>query len=367
MKLLIDIGHPAHVHYFRNVIHLLQQKGHQVAITARDKEVSFKLLQAYNLPYSSRGRGAKGLLGKLFYLLKGDLAILKVARQFQPDLCLSFGSPYLAQVSKLINKPHIAFDDTEHARYEHAMYLPFTDTVVTPTTYWKELGQKQIRYKGFIELCHLAPPYFQPNPAVLDEVGLTPADRFVILRFVSWSASHDRGQSGISYEQKIELVQHISHHARILISSEGPLPTELEPFRMRLSPEKLHDLLAFASLYIGEGGTTANECAILGIPNILISSLLGPKTRPGIHNDFERYRLQELFMTFDGVLEKALALLKDDVRSDWQQRRQQMLSEKIDVTAFMVWLMENYPSSLDTLKNDPNYQENFRLALSTAL
>lgn len=51
MKLLIGIGHPAHVHFFKNCIHNFQKKGHEVRIIARDKEVTVDLLKKYHLEY----------------------------------------------------------------------------------------------------------------------------------------------------------------------------------------------------------------------------------------------------------------------------------------------------------------------------
>ena len=359
MNILIDIGHPAHIHYFRNAIRLWQRHGHRVLITARDKEVTFSLLRAYGLPYVSRGAGGRGLLGKLLYLLKGDRAIIRAASGFRPDVLLSFGSPYAAQASQWLGKPHIAFDDTEHARLEHAMYLPFTDSVVTPVAFRKNMGNKQIRFQGFIELCHLHPAHFQPDPAVLTMVGLTKGEPFIVLRFVSWGASHDVGQQGISQAQKISLVRDLSRYARIFISSEGPLPGELEPYRLTLPPQRLHDLLACARLYIGEGSTTATECALLGVPNILISSLLKPATCPGVHLELARYGLQSLFTSFDGVLARAVALLGEGVPADYQQRRQVMLADTIDVTAFMVWLVEQYPDSLRILTEQPDFMDRF--------
>lgn len=363
MRILIDIGHPAHVHYFKSAIRLLEQKGHQITITARNKEVAFDLLDTYHLPYVPRGTGAKGIVGKLMYLLKGNAVLARVARSFRPDLFLSFGSPYAAHVSKLFGKPHIAFDDTEHAKLEHFMYLPFTDTVVTPDTFRKNMGAKQIRYPGYIELCHLAPTRFQPDERVLEEIGLTRHDRYVILRFIAWGASHDMGQRGLNLTQKRELVERLSRHARVFISAEGALPPELESYRLRLAPAKFHSFLAFASLYIGEGETTANECAVLGVPNILINSLVAPETCLGVHLELQRYGLQELFATFDGLPEKAEELLQKGTRALYQDRLQTMLADKIDVTAFMVWLIEQYPASLSKLKANPAHIDTFKLTL----
>ncbi|GAA4400208.1 DUF354 domain-containing protein [Nibrella viscosa] len=362
-KILLDIGHPGHVHYFRNAIRMLEQRGHQVTVVARDKEVTFSLLKSYGIPYTSRGTGSKGLLSKLLYTLKGDYHLLQVARTFRPDLFLSFGSPYAAQVSWLMGKPHIAFDDTEHARLGQLMYRPFTRTVVTPQAYRQEVGPRQVRFDSFIELCHLAPAYFQPDPGVLTDLGLTPADPFILLRFVSWDANHDVGHQGLTFTQKLQLVDQLKAYGRIFISSEGKLPAELELYRLRLAPEKLHHLLAYASLYIGEGSTTASECALLGVPNILVNSLLAPATRPGVHTELERYGVQALFVSFEGVLEKAVALLREDARTEWQERRRRLLDEKIDVTAFMVWLVENYPASLHVINENPSYQYRFKMVL----
>lgn len=361
MKILIDLGHPGHVHYFRNAARLLQERGHDVLFTARDRDVIFRLMDAYNLPYFSRGAGGKGFLGKLLYLFQGDLAVAKVASRFGADLFMSFGSPYAAQASKLLGKPHLAFDDTEHAKYEHAMYVPFTDTIVTPRAYRKDFGGKHLRFDGSIELCHLAPPYFQPDARVLQAVGLTESDPFVLLRFVSWSASHDAGHSGIRYQQKIDLVERLRPHARILISSEGELPAELEPYRLSLPPHQLHDLMAFASLYVGEGGTTANECAFLGVPNLLINSLLGAETCPGVSTELKNLGVQEHFTDFTGVPERAVALLTHDERPLWRARRDDMLARSTDVTALMVWLAENYPLSAESLRKKPELLQRFRL------
>src|SRR5689334_6987093 len=114
MKILIDIGHPAHVHYFKNFIWNMQEKGHRIDIISRDKEVAFSLLDYYKFPYMNRGKGKKGLLGKLFYILQADLFILRKAMKLKPDVFLSAGSIYAAHVAWFMRKPHIALDDTDH-------------------------------------------------------------------------------------------------------------------------------------------------------------------------------------------------------------------------------------------------------------
>jgi len=354
MKILIDIGHPAHVHYFRNFIFIMQQKGHEFLVTARDKEVTFQLLNAYNIPYTSRGKGGKGLIGKLLYILKGDYLIYKAAKKFNPGLFLSFGSPYASQVSKLFRKPHIAFDDTEHAIFEHLMYAPFTNTILTPNSFFKYFGSKQIKFNGFMELCALHPNYFKPNEKILSEIGISKTEKIILLRFVSWEASHDAGRSGLIIEFKIKLVNSLLKYGKVFISAEGKLPDELEKYRLKFSPEKIHDLLYFISLYIGESATMASEAAVLGTPAIYLDDV----GRGYTDEEEKKYSLVFNYTASESdqlnAIEKAVELLNTpNLKEQWQQKRQKMLADKIDVTAFMVWFVENYPESVRVMKENP--------------
>lgn len=356
MRVFIDIGHPAHVHYFRNFIKIMEARGHQFCITARNKEVSFQLLDFHKIPYISRGSGKKSLFGKMLYLLKADLKLLKIARKFKPDVFLSFSSPYLAQVSKLMGKPHIAFDDTEHAKLEQLLYVPLTNAILTPNAYTKNLSENQIRFDGYMELLYLYPTRYQAKKDVLNELGLCETDKYVVMRFISWDASHDFGQKGISLETKKKIISELSKYCKVLISSEKVLPPELMKYRFSLSPEKMHDVLANASLLISEGPTMVSECACLGVPSIFVTPLkVGYCTE-----EEEKYNLVFGYDNSDGVLEKAVEIINNFSKADWQKRREKMLAEKIDVTAFTIWFVENYPNSIKIMKENPNYQYNFK-------
>jgi uncharacterized protein len=355
MKILFDIGHPAHVHYFKNVIAIISSKGHQFKIVARDKDVTFSLLDYYGLKYESRGAGAKTLLGKFLYLLKANYYIYKVSRAFKPDLFVSFGSPYAAQVSTLLGKPHLAFDDTEHATLEHAMYVPFTNLILTPDCFYKSLGEKHFLFPGCMELSYLHPKYFIPSDTILDRLGLEKAERYVLLRFVSWNASHDIGQEGINYKIKQDLVRELSKHCRVFISSESELPKDLAKYQIQTPPELMHDVLASASLYIGEGGTMATECAVLGTPAIFVNSL-----SMGYIKSLEKAKLLYSIEP-EAVIGKALELIQNtESNREHQLRKEKMLSEKIDVTSFMVWVIENYPVSAQSLKDESTIVNTFK-------
>ena len=357
MKIFIDIGHPAHVHYFRNFIKIMESKGHKFFVCARDKEVAHSLLNHYQIEYTSRGKGRKSLAGKLIYIIEADYKLFKLAKLFKPDIFLSFGSAYAAHVSKILHKPHIAFDDTEHAKFEHMMYVPFTDVILTPSCFNKKLGPKQIFFNGYMELCYLYKNYFQTDNNIKAKLGLNSNDNYIIIRFVSWGASHDIGQYGLKNDTKQKIINTLKHKYKIFISSEAELPANLEEYKLRVNPADLHSVLAGAYLYIGEGSTTASECSVLGTPNIYINSL----TVGYCKEQAEKYGLcfhlkndNEII----GLIEELIC--KKDLAAEWRIKKEKMLQDKIDVTAFMVWFIENYPQSFKIIKENQNYQFNFR-------
>ena len=359
MRILIDIGHPAHVHQFRNAIHLLEARGHDVLVTSRNKEVTFALLDKYSIPYVKVGDYANNNIKKAINMFKIDAELYSVTSKFQPDILIGgVGNVYIAHVSWLLRRPSILFNDTEHGKLQDQLSYPFTTTICTPSCYTRDLGEKQVRYNGYHELAYLHPDRFTPNPAVLTEIGLTEGDPFIIVRFVSWDASHDVGQHGI--RDKVGLVKALEQYGRVLITSEGALPEELQPYQIRVSPEKLHDLLYYATLYVGEGATTASECAVLGTHAIYVNSLgLGYTTE-----EDEKYHLVSDFSgrdcTDETILAEARRLLQNpDLRKEGKQKGEILVQDKIDVTAFMVWFIEHYPQSVDLMKSQPGIQQQF--------
>ena len=354
MKIIVDINHPAHVPYFKNFIWEMERKGHEILITASEKEISFTLLRNYGFDFINLGTYGNSVSKKFINILPMDLKMYKAVKSFKPDIFFGFGSIRAAHVSKLMRKPCIAMDDTEHSKWEHRLYVPFTDAILTPTCFKKDFGKKQIRYNGYTELAHLHPNYFTPDPAVLDEMGLSKDDTFIILRFVSWSASHDVGQQGI--KNKIELVRELEKYGQVFISSEGKLERNLEKYKIKVAPEKLHDLLYYASLYVGEGATMATESAILGTPSIYVSSLVG--TMGNFIELEQKYGLMFNYNDSDKAIEKAVELIqKPNLKEEWQKKREKLLKDKIDVTTFMVWFVENYPESFKAVKENPKYVE----------
>ena len=296
----------------------------------------------YNLPFIDLGSYGSSLVNKILNLPIMDIKMYRAVRAFDPDVLIGFSSVRASHVSKFIGKPSIILDDTEHAKWEHGLYVPFADTILTPSCFHKDLGEKQIRFDSYMELGALHPNNFKPDPSVLREFGISEQDPFFILRFISWDANHDVGQEGL--KDKIELVRALEPFGRVLITSEGEMPGEFEPYRIRVSPDKLHDLLAYATLYIGEGATTASESAMLGTHAIYVNSL-----GTGYISELEeRYGLvgsisDPSHMGEDVIRLVIIMLETPALLNNGAEKRDRVLRDKIDLTAFLVWVVENYP------------------------
>ena len=356
MRIIVDIGHPAHIHYFKNCAKILKEKGHQFLFVVRERDSTIELIKSTGFNYVSRGKGEKGLFKKLIALPKIDYKLFDIARSFKPDMYLSFSSPYAAHVATITRKPHIAFDDTEHAKFEHWMCRPFTDVVLSPSCYNAKLWNNQILFNSFMELFYLHPNYFHPDKHILNRIGVKEDEKYCVLRFISWDANHDVGQHGLSFQDKINLVKVLSKKCKVFISSEVDLNEELEPYRLNIHPKDLHNVLNYADLYIGEGGTTASEAVVLGTPAIYINTL-----EAGLFDEEQERGLLYHLQNINEIIECSNKILNDEnSKQVFKKKRINLLNEKIDPTAFLVWFLENYPDSKQIMKENPNYQNKFR-------
>ncbi len=334
-NILIDVGHPAHVHLFRNVARDWQAQGHKVLFSALDREMILYLLQVYNLPYRVTYKRRRGKLALLVELAVRTLTTWWIARQFKADLLVSFGSPTVGLPARLIGKPYIALTDTDHATEQHTLFKPFATVIATPTVFKPDLGPKQVRYAGFHELAYLHPDEFTPDPNELTPLGLTPDERFFVVRFVAWGATHDVGQRGFSLDEKRELLRELAAYGRVLLSVEGDVDPEFAPFVTHFAPEKIHHYLAFATLYIGEGGTMLTEAALLGTPALFVNTLTA-----GVWFDLhDHYELLYFHTNGREAMAKVRELLgMPDVKALWAQRRARMLHDKINPTPWLAAL-----------------------------
>ena len=351
-KILFDVGHPAQVHNFKNIYWDLGKKGWEGLFVTKDKEICVELLEKYNLPFIILSKTKKGILKKILFLIRDIFRFSNIVKEFKPNIIINRMSIHSLIVSKILKINQISLADTEKS----LNFTLLSDTILTATSFEKDFGDKHLRYKANIELFYLHPNWFKPDNSIYELLNIDKKTRYVIVRFVSWDAHHDVGQKGFSYEQKVELVKKLSQKVKVFISSEIELPPELDKYQITIPIERIHDALYFASLYIGEGATMASESAMLGTPAIYVNSLNGA----GIFKELEKDGLFYIITDGKEAISKAVDIVDNKSKEIYKIRKENYINKKIDVTAFTVWFIEEYPKSIEILKNNSNYQSRFK-------
>lgn len=355
MRILISVAHPAHVHLFKNLIWKMEEEGHRFLIVARDKDKTTDLLDKYGFQYVLTGKAEITPLGYIREMINRTRIFFSIIGNYNPDIVFTQMDPSAAIAAKLRRVPYLCLADSEPAKLILQSTMPFTQAVLTPSCFRTNLGKKQIYYSGYKELAYLHPNTFQPDASVLNELGLGIDDPYIILRFVSWTAHHDIGEHGI--QDKVGIVKQLEPYGRVFISSESRLGEDLEKYELKVSPEKMHDVLYYAHLLFCDSQTMATEAGVLGTPVIRCNSFVGADDMGNFIELEKKYRLIYNFRDEKEALNFAISLLRTpDIKQEWAKRRKNLLNDKIDLTAFMVWFIENYPSSFTEMKEHPEVQ-----------
>lgn len=342
MHILCDISHPAHVHFFRNALDSWQKRGHKVTIVSREKDITLELLDQYGYPHTCLSKARSGLFGLGLELLEHEGRLYRMMKSNPPDIFVEVGGTFIVHAARLLKKPSVVFYDTENAKISNTITYPFASAICTPVCYQGDAGPKHVRYEGYHELAYLHPNHFTPDKNILEQLELTPDDSYFVVRFVGWAAGHDIAQRGFSTEGKLKLVKALERYGRILITSEGPLPNELEPYRLPLPSSLIHHVLAFSTLYIGESATMASECVVLGVPAIFVS----PVGRGYTDEQEQKYGMCFTLDEENKAIQTALELInRPNLKAEWKKKRHHLLTEKIDVTDWTVRFVEELVTS----------------------
>lgn len=363
MNVLVDIGHPAHVHYYRELHSEMLKKGHRVFVTVKDIPAAKTLLDIYRIPYVTVGAKSDSIIKKGMDQINYDLTTRSYAARNRIDIGVG-SSITLAHLSRISRVNTILLDDDDDevqplfTRFAH----PFADALLSPEALKGRRRRKDTMfYSGYHELLYLHPNRFVPDESILKSLGIVKNQPYFVLRFNAFKAHHDSGDNGMTLVQKLRLVQMLSGFGRVFVTTERQTEKELEEYRLQLEPEKIHQLLYYATMFVGDSQTMTSEAALLGTPALRCNSFVGRIAY--LEEEEHKYGLTCGFRQndFDKMLVKIKELLSmPDLKKEWQRRRQRMLADKIDVTAFLVWFVEHYPDSFRIMKENPDYQYNFR-------
>jgi predicted glycosyltransferase len=332
------------VHFFKNIIFGLSDRGHIYNVISRDKDITNILLSELNVSFFSVG-DAKILtkLGHLLELFKRDYKSAIIAQRFKPDVILTRG-PVGVHVGKILGVPTIY--DTDDGRAVGALFslaANYADIITSPDCIKENYGRNHIKYPSYKQLAYLHPNHFTPDQTVLNDLGVTNGEKYFIVRFVEMIASHDEGESGFPAEAKRELVNCLLPFGRVFISYEGKIPKDLLKFKFPLPHCRLHHALAFCNLFIGDSQTMTAEAAVLGIPNLRVSSWSGRLEY--LSEIQEKYGLTHSYLPnqLSNFFERLKHMLKDlnQEKNIMKTYRAKLLNEKIDVATWFLDFIES--------------------------
>ena len=342
MRVLIDLSHPAHVHFYRRMRELLLARGDDVLVVSRDKEVTIDLLEHYGIEHVPVGQaGERSTAERALELLQRDLTLARLGRRFRADVVLT-RNPAGAQAARLLGVPGIFDTDDGTAVGIHwRAAAPFATVITSPRAMGEDHGPRHWPYPTYKWMTYLHPSHHRGDPTVRDRLGLAEGERLFILRLVAMDASHDVGRAGIDDPLRDRLVHELSKRGRLVISSETPLPDHLRHLEFQLPAVELLDAIAVADLVVGDSQTVCAEAAIQGTPVVRASPFAG---QVHVYEDLEdRYQLIRNFRSDDreAVMGAVVELADDlDARAIWAERRDRMLADQIDLSAWYLDLVD---------------------------
>ncbi|MHC4525116.1 MAG: DUF354 domain-containing protein, partial [Planctomycetota bacterium] len=158
MRVLFEMVDTAHVNFFRHIIRKLREQGHEILITARKKDITIELLEKAGFPYECISEQGSGMGAMAWELVNRQIRLFRVARKWKPDVMVAKnGGPAIGPVSFLLRIPSVVLEDTEHAKLQRAIGLPFINYIVTGSGYIGSHGRRQRPYRGVWPQAYLNP------------------------------------------------------------------------------------------------------------------------------------------------------------------------------------------------------------------
>lgn len=359
MKYLFYFGHPAQFLFLRHTIKCLAvDKKNSVLIAIKSKDVLEDLVKAEGLSYVNIQTKLRSdsKVGILLGLMKRTLKLLQLGMKFKPDLIVGTDAS-VAHVGLLLRVKRITTTEDDYTIIKSlaALTYPFTNHIVCPNVC--DVGRwskKKIGYDGYMKLGYLHPKIFKPEIKYLSKYSLK--EGFVLIRLAKLTAHHDFGIRGVSADVVSKLIEIIEGKGtKVYISSERDIPENLRKYILKIEPQDLHHIMYFAKLLISDSQSMSVEAAILGLPSIRVSDFAG---RISVLEELEsKYNLTYGInpSNIEGLFERLNYLLsKEDLISEFHKKRDFMISEKINVSEFLIWLLGNYPESVNELKVNSN-------------
>jgi uncharacterized protein len=271
----VDCTAAAHPLVLRPLIERFEARGHEVFVTTREYGQTIGILDRLGLAYTVVGEhGGASKLGKVRALGGRSARLARLVWDRRPDLALAHGSVDLAVVSRSFLIPSVQMQDYEFARLQRNVSFRSARRVLAPDSIpverLKRLGagpKKLVPYPGLKEEYYLAD--FEPDPAVLGELGLDREKVLVVMRPPPETSEYHAPND--LYGATVQRLAAAPEAQAVVIprtAEQGEAVRALGAANL-IVPERAIDaqsLIAFADLVVSAGGTMNREAVALGTP-----------------------------------------------------------------------------------------------------
>ena len=275
MKIWVDLTNPAHVVVLRPLVELLEAGGHDVTLTARPLSHTTELLDDWGHAYTAIGHhGGAGKLGKAIAAGSRVAQAFGFARGKDFDYGLAHGSTDLPPVGRALGIPNTTMFDYEWARIQHEVNCRLATRVLVPDAIPAErIAQygarppKLVQYPGLKEEYYLSD--FEPDPAVLGELGLDPAQVIAVVRTAPSYALYLGGSENELLPRVLRRLLDEGAQVVVLARTDEQRRALRDVDPELVVPERAVDgrsLAGLADVVVSAGGTMIREAAVLGTP-----------------------------------------------------------------------------------------------------
>jgi uncharacterized protein len=357
---LFELNHPCHAHLFKHVIRRLKNKGYRVDTFIKSNKLIQFILDSEGISYKIQGQKRNNLLFKAIKQIAFTRQITKLYRQNNYSLAIGV-SISIALASRFSGLSSLVLDDDDKKATPLFASLAHQNAslLIRPDCLSYE-GQfsNTIYHNSLHELAYLHPSVFKPDNSVLKEQGLKAGESFFIIRLSALKAHHDIGKHGITNKVLKQLIALLNEHGKVIVLDEEE-KIFLGMESLKISQQKIHHLIAFANLVISDGQTMCSEAACLGVPSVRINDFVGMISN--LEELENRWKLSFGFRPehSDQALHKIKEILETSGEI-FKTRRDKLLQEKIKFTDFLEWMIINYPESVKIMKENPDFQYNFK-------
>jgi uncharacterized protein len=267
VRVWVDLTNSPHVLVMRPLIEAMRADGHEVEVTARDFAQTLELCERFGIEHTAVGRHRGGrVASKALGLASRSLALVRWARRRRFDVAMGHGSNDVSVAAKLLRVPSATAFDYEWATAQHQVNCRLARAVVVPDAIPPERLErygargKIHAYPGLKEEYYLAD--FEPDPAVLGELGLDSGRPIVVVRTPPEVSLYHRFENPLFGK----VLDRLRGTQTVVLPRTPAQRAELGDFIVPEHAIDAQSLVAYADLVISAGGTMNREAVALGTP-----------------------------------------------------------------------------------------------------